>query len=76
MNIYYIQAFAKQVHTMLIKPIDTRESSLYFSEYLSCVSVAIFLQLHTTVNQPAQKGAGRGLRPQGWRSSQEYGRKS
>ncbi|KAL7399073.1 hypothetical protein ABVT39_019698 [Epinephelus coioides] len=59
MNICYIQAFAKQVHTMLIKPIDTRESSLYFSEYLSCVSVAIFLQLHSTVNQPAQKGAGR-----------------
>lgn len=30
MNIHYINAFAKQVHSMLIQPIAAREISSYF----------------------------------------------
>lgn len=31
LNVHYIQVLAEQVHTMQVKPIATRKSSLYFS---------------------------------------------
>lgn len=36
MNVRYVQHFAKQAHTMLIKPIAARESALFPSDYQSC----------------------------------------
>lgn len=50
MNLCYLQALAKKVHEILIKPITARKISLYYAGYLSffkLVSVRTFLHWHT-----------------------------